>query len=249
MQSSNPILKDNLFVKESAFTTNEVMTLRGTVNKTFSLVGICFLTSVLTWGSLMGLVPEKAGSATGVLIGSAILGFIVAMVTIFKHSWAPVTAPLYAALEGVVLGAVSLMFEQRYPGIVFQAVLLTFGVLFSLLFAYKSGWIRASEKFKLGIMAATGAVAIIYLIGFVMSFFGTRIPMIHEATPIGIGFSLVVVVIASLNFILDFDMIERGVSARAPRYMEWYSGFAILITLVWLYMEILKLLGKVRDRR
>ena len=250
MQSSNPILKGNLFSREASLTTStEIMTFKGVVNKTFALIGICFLTSALTWGTLMGLPAESAGTAMGVLIGSAILGAIVAFITIFKHSWAPTTAPLYAALEGVVLGSISLMFEKQYPGIVFQAVFLTFGVLFSLLFAYRSGWIRATEKFKIGVFAATGAVAIVYLASIILGLFGIQIPMIHTSSPVGIAFSAIVVVIAALNFILDFDMIENGVAARAPKYMEWYSGFAILITLVWLYMEILKLLGKVRDRR
>ncbi|MBN8553906.1 MAG: Bax inhibitor-1/YccA family protein [Deltaproteobacteria bacterium] len=250
MQSSNPILKDNLFSREAALTTStDVMTFKGVVNKTFALIAICFLTSALTWGTLIGLPAEQAGLATGVLIGSAILGAIVAFVTIFKHSWSPTTAPLYAAIQGVVLGSVSLMFERQYPGIVFQAVLLTFGVLFSLLFAYRSGWIRATEKFKIGVFAATGAIAIVYIASMVLGMFGIQIPMIHTSSPVGIAFSVIVVIIASLNFILDFDRIENGVAARAPKYMEWYSGFAILITLVWLYMEILRLLGKVRDRR
>lgn len=175
-------------------------------------------------------------------------GLVVGLITIFKKEWAPVTAPVYALLEGLFLGGVSATFEARFHGIVLNAVLLTFGTLGALLVSYRAGFIRATDGFKRGVVAATGAVMLVYLVGFVMSFFGKGIPYIHQNGWIGIGFSLVVVVIAAFNFILDFDLIEQGANGRAPRFMEWYGAFALLVTLVWLYLELLRLLSKMRSR-
>jgi len=170
-------------------------------------------------------------------------------VTIFKPAWAPVTSPIYAALEGLALGALSAIFEARYPGIVIQAVGLTFGTLVALLVVYRSGLIPVTENFKLGVVAATGGIAFVYLIGFVMSFFGASIPLIHGSSAIGIAFSLLVVGVAALNLVLDFDFIEQGAERRVPKYMEWYAAFGLLVTLVWLYLELLRLLAKLQDRR
>jgi uncharacterized YccA/Bax inhibitor family protein len=175
-------------------------------------------------------------------------GFILALITIFAKKAAPVTAPIYAVLEGLFLGGLSAIFEARFPGIAAQAVFATFGTLLGLLLAYRSGLIKATENFKLGVFAATAGIALLYLVSFVMGFFGKSIPMIHEATPIGIAFSVFVVIIAALNLVLDFDFIENGVRFGAPKYMEWYAAFGLLITLVWLYLEILRLLSKVRSR-
>jgi uncharacterized YccA/Bax inhibitor family protein len=172
-----------------------------------------------------------------------------AIVTVFKKEWAPITSPIYAVLEGFVLGGISSIFEASYPGIVIQAVGLTFGTLFALLIAYRSGLIKATENFKLGVVAATGGIFLVYMISFVLSFFGTTIPFIHESGTIGILFSLFVVVVAALNLVLDFDFIERGAESGAPKYMEWYAAFGLLVTLVWLYIEILRLLSKLRSRR
>ena len=169
--------------------------------------------------------------------------------TIFKKTWSPVTAPMYALAEGLALGTISILAEMRFPGIAMQAVALTFGILFSLLAAYRSGFIAATENFKLGVVAATGGIAIVYLVSFVLSFFGTSIPLIHEAGLVGIGFSLFVVVIAAMNLVLDFDFIEQGVERRAPKYMEWYAAFGLMVTLVWLYVEVLNLLRKLNSRR
>ena len=176
-------------------------------------------------------------------------GFIVAMVTVFKQKWAPFTVPLYAALQGLFLGGISATFELRFPGIVIQAVGLTMMVFLALLFAYKSKLIQATENFKLGITAATGGIALLYIVQLVLSFFGIHIPYIHESGPIGIGFSLVVVTIAALNLVMDFDFIENGAARRAPKYMEWYAAFGLLVTLVWLYLEMLRLLAKLQSRR
>jgi uncharacterized YccA/Bax inhibitor family protein len=173
---------------------------------------------------------------------------VVGLITVFKKEWSPVTAPLYCVLEGLFLGIISAIFEQMFPGIVLQAVLLTFGTLATLLLAYQSGLIKATENFKLGVTAATGGIMMIYLINFAMSFFGSGIPYIHESGTFGILFSLFVVVIAALNLVLDFDFIENGVEQKAPKYMEWYAAFGLLVTLIWLYLEILRLLAKMRSR-
>jgi uncharacterized YccA/Bax inhibitor family protein len=178
----------------------------------------------------------------------AIGGLVMALVTAFKQTWAPVTAPIYAALEGLFVGAVSALFEARYPGIVMQAVMLTFGTLGALLMAYKSGLIKATENFKLGVTAATGAIALLYLVNIGLRLFtDVSIPFIHESGLLGIGFSLFVVTIAALNLVLDFDFIESGAEANAPKYMEWYGAFGLVVTLIWLYIEFLRLLAKLRD--
>jgi uncharacterized YccA/Bax inhibitor family protein len=182
------------------------------------------------------------------MLGGLFGGFIVGLVTIFKKEWSPVTAPVYALLEGLALGGISAVFELRYPGIGIQAVSLTFGTLFVLLLAYSSGWIKVTDKMRLGIVAATGGIAVFYLLQMVLGFFGVHFTTINGSGPIGIGFSLVVVAIASLNLILDFDFIEQGVKIGAPKYMEWYGAFGIMVTLVWLYLEILRLLSKMRSR-
>ena len=168
----------------------------------------------------------------------------------FKKSWSPVTTPVYAALEGLALGGISFVFNSMYEGIVFQAVFLTLAILFSLLFAYKTKLIKPTENFKLGIVAAPGGIFVVYMVGFIMSFFGSGLPVldIGNSSFMSIGFSLLVVIIASLNLVLDFDFIEQGAEQGAPKYMEWYAAFGLMITLVWLYIEILHLLAKLRGR-
>jgi uncharacterized YccA/Bax inhibitor family protein len=183
------------------------------------------------------------------MIGGIIGGFVVALATIFKQNWAPLTAPIYALLEGFALGGISAIFEQTYHGIAIQAVGLTFGTLFVMLLAYKTGMIRATQRFKTGVIAATGGIMVFYLIGMVLRvFFHFQIQVIYAGGLWGILFSLFVVIIAALNLVLDFDMIETGVSGGAPKYMEWYGAFGLMVTLIWLYLEILRLLGKVRRR-
>jgi len=244
MKTSNPALNDSTFRGEGvAF--GDTMTMSGTVNKTGLLLICAVATAAWSW-NVTATSPDRA---YGLLLPGAIGGLIAAFVTIFKKSWAPVTAPIYALLEGLVLGSISSLFEQRYPGIAIQAVGLTFGTLLALLIAYRAGMIRVTDKFRLGVVAATGGIALFYLVTFILGFFGIRFTSIYGSGMIGIGFSLFVVVIAALNLVLDFDMIENGVSARAPKYMEWYGGFALLVTLIWLYFEILRLLAKFRDRR
>jgi uncharacterized YccA/Bax inhibitor family protein len=222
------------------------MTLQGTINKTLTLLALVFVTAIFNWYIYSSLHAEGFALVLGVagLIG----GLVFALITTFKKTWSGFTAPVYALFEGLFLGGISVFLETKFPGIVVQAVFLTFGTAAALLFAYKSRLIQATENFKLGIAAATGGIGLIYLVSFGLSFFGIKIPYIHESGIIGIGFSLFVVVIAALNLVLDFDFIEQGVHQGAPRYMEWYAGFGLLVTLVWLYIEILRLLTKLNSR-
>ncbi len=245
MRTSNPALNDQAF-RGAGVAIGEPMTLQGTVNKTGVLLLCVIATAAWTWNIfLRSHSPESAMSLA--MVGG-IGGFIFALVTIFKKTWAPVTAPIYALLEGLVLGGISAMFELRFPGIAIQAVSLTFGTLVVLLLAYRSGLIPVTEKFKMGVVAATGGIALFYLVSMVLGFFGVHFTTINGAGPIGIGFSVFVVIIASLNLVLDFDFIESGVRAGAPKYMEWYGAFGLMVTLIWLYFEILRLLSKLRSR-
>lgn len=246
MRTSNPTLNDNVFRGDGrTILAGDAMTVQGTVNKAGVLLLLVLLTAAWTWRMFF-----TAADSLGIwVMGGAIGGFIVALVTVFKKQWAGVTAPLYALFEGLVLGGISSLMEARYPGIVIQAVGLTFGTLFGLLFAYRSGMIKATENFKLGVVAATGGIALVYLATMLLGFFNIRMPYIHESGLIGIGFSLFVVVIAALNLVLDFDFIEKGAAQGAPKFMEWYAAFGLMVTLIWLYIEILRLLSKMRSRR
>ncbi len=237
MRTSNPALNSNAFRLAEG---EGAMTINGTVNKTFILLCLAAVSAHWAWGKIL--------EATGLMMLGLIGGFIVALVTIFKKEWAKVTAPVYALLEGLVLGGVSALFEKSYPGIVIQAVALTFATLFSLLVAYRTGIIKPTENFKLGVFAATGGIALLYLATLILGFFKINIPYIYESGLIGIGFSIFVVIIAALNLVLDFDFIEQGSRAGAPKYMEWYAAFGLMVTLVWLYLEILRLLSKMRRR-
>ena len=178
-----------------------------------------------------------------------IVGFIAAIATVFEKSMAHITAPIYAAAQGLFLGGLSAIFEAQYPGIVIQAVGLTFSTLFCLLGAYKSGMIKVTENFKLGVVAATGGLMMVYFVSFIMSFFGASMNFLFGNGLMGIGFSVVVVVIAALNLVMDFDFIENGAEMGAPKYMEWYAAFGLMVTLIWLYIEILRLLAKLQSRR
>ncbi|HWR14057.1 MAG TPA: Bax inhibitor-1/YccA family protein [Terriglobales bacterium] len=247
MRTSNPALNDKSFREAGVAFGQEAMTISGTVNKTGILLLCTIATAAWTWTRFMQAESAQAVAPAAVI--GAIGGFIVAIVTVFKKNWAPITAPLYALLEGLVLGAISAIFEVRWPGLPIQAVSLTFGVLIVLLLAYRSGLIPVTDNLRLGIVAATGGVALFYLAQFVLGFFGIHFTSINSSSPIGIGFSVVVVIIASLNLVLDFDFIERGARAGAPKYMEWYGAFGLMVTLIWLYLEMLRLLAKIRDRR
>lgn len=250
LRSSNPALKDSTFLDLSSGSVvagdQGTMSLNGTVNKTGMLLLMTVLTAAFAWSQTMTPTGEVAPGAMGYLLGGGIGGFILALATIFKKEWSPVTAPLYALVEGLFLGAISAIYNAQFQGIVLQAVMLTFGIMFALLFAYRSGLIKATENFKLGVAAATGGIALIYIATIVLGLFGIKIPFIHDSGLIGIGFSLFVVVVASLNLVMDFDFIESGVEAGAPKYMEWYGAFGLMVTLVWLYLELLRLLSKLR---
>jgi len=250
MRSGNPVLGSNTFldVGSGRVVSHDTgaMTINGTINKTGMMLVLLLAAAAFTWSKFQG--PESMPAVLPWLMTGLIGGFIVAMITVFKKEWAPVTAPAYAILEGLMLGGFSAMMELRFPGIVMQAVGLTFGTLAALLIAYRSGLIRATENFKLGVVAATGGVFLVYLADIVLGFFGHSVPMIHQNGMLGIGFSLVVVVIAALNLVLDFDFIEHGVEQGAPKYMEWYAAFGLMVTLVWLYLELLRLLSKLQSR-
>lgn len=249
MRTANPALNDKTFSGfEGYVAPDQAMTLQGTVNKAGVLLLLVVAAAGWTW-SLFFRSPEPDPAAVMPwMIGGAIGGFILAMVTIFKQEWAPVTSPIYAVLEGLFVGGMSSIAESQYPGIVIQAVGLTFGTCLALLIAYSSGLVRATENFKLGVAAATGGIFIVYLVSIVLSLFGVEVPYIHGSGPIGIGFSVFVVIIAALNLVLDFDFIESGSRQGLPKYMEWFAAFGLMVTLIWLYIEILRLLIKIRSR-
>jgi len=252
IKTSNPALGDKTFSDfarggQFGLADTARMTLSGTVNKTGILLLCTMATAAWTWRTYLQSQGD-ASTVAGLMVVGLIGGFIVAMVTVFKQTWAPVTAPVYALLEGLVLGGISAVTNARYPGIGIQAVSLTFGTLLVLLLAYSSGLIKVTDKLRLGIVAATGGIAVFYLLEMVLGFFHIHFTTINGSGPVGIVFSLVVVAIAALNLVLDFDFIERGVAVGAPKYMEWYSAFGIMVTLVWLYLEILRLLSKMRSR-
>lgn len=224
----------------------ERMTLDGVVLRSLVLFPILLATGWFGWQSVER--TELGVSIPGWLLPVLLVGFGIAMVTIFKPKLSPYTAPVYAAVEGLVLGAISALYEIRYEGIVLQAVMLTGGVFAIMLGLYSKRIIKVDDRLRRGIFAATGAVMVVYLISMVMRLFGAEIPFIHEASPLGILFSLVVVGIASANLLLDFDLIEKGIENGAPKWMEWYAAFGLLVTLVWLYLELLRLLSKLRSR-
>jgi len=252
MKTSNPALGDETFRRLAGsgyggtIDAADRMTLNGTVHKTGILLVCVLATAAWTWHIFLD-GRDLTAVAPLMLLGG-IGGFIAAMVTIFKKEWSPVSAPIYALLEGLFLGGTSAMFDVRYPGIGIQAVGLTFGTLFVLLLAYSTRIIRVTQKFRLGVIAATGGIMVFYLVQMVLGFFGVHFSAVNGAGTLGIGISLFIVAIAALNLVLDFDFIEQGVAYGAPRYMEWYGAFGIMVTLVWLYLEILRLLAKMRDR-
>ena len=245
MRTSNPALKDNTFSGVRAAAGEPAMTLQGTATKSLLLIMLTVFSASFTWNAVASGNTAILGPAT--LVGG-IGGFIVALITIFKPKVSPYTGPIYAVLEGLLLGGISSLYNQRFQGLPLQAVALTFGVFMALLIVYRTGLIRATENFRLGVVAATGGIAIMYLLSFVLGFFGVRMSFLHDSSPLSIGISLVVVVVAALNLVLDFDFIERGVEQRAPKFMEWYAAFGLLVTLVWLYLEILRLLSKLQGR-
>ena len=242
MRSGNPFLGDKSF--DLVERGEARMTLMGTVNKTAILLALTLISALWVWNKYYEL--QDPASIMPLMWIGIIGGLVLALITTFAKKAAPFTAPAYALLEGLALGGISAFYETRYPGIVIQGVGLTFGTLACLLLAYRTGLVKATENFKLGVVAATGAIALLYVVNLVMGMFGHSMGFIHEGGTVGILFSLVVVTVAALNLVLDFDFIEQGVAAGSPKYMEWFGAFGLLDTLVWLYLEMLRLLSKLR---
>ncbi len=247
MRTSNPVLNKNTFkVRNVSTVESSTMTVKGTANKTFLLLMLSLLTAGWTWkkffveGNPQVIMPF-------IMIGS-IGGLICAIAITFKKEWAPIAAPIYALLEGFAIGGISSFLELKYHGIAIQAASLTFGTLAVMLLLYRSGIIPVTEKLRMGISAAVGAICLVYMASWIMSFFGMTIGFINGSSTIGIGFSILVVGVAAFSLLLNFDMIEEGQKQGAPQYMEWYGAFAMMVTLIWLYMEILRLLTKLRGR-
>lgn len=251
MRTGNPAMNADVFDSFEVATSDRfdvaeaqnTMTVGGTTIKTGVLLSLAVLTAGFTYQQTMaGAAPMPW------ILGGLIVGLVFALITIFKPAWSPITAPAYALAEGLLLGGISAMYAAVYQGIVVQAVLLTFGVMLAMLAAFGTGLVQVTDKFRAGVMAATGGIVLVYLATWVMSFFGMSVPYIHGSGMIGVGFSLFVVIIAALNLVLDFDFIQRGVDSRAPKYMEWYGAFGLMVTLVWLYLEMLRLLSKLNSR-
>jgi len=246
-KSGNPVLSEKRFEKTVGSFDNNVMTKTGTMNK-FGLMMILVLAAAsFTWKA-----AAEGKNVMPWMLAGAIGGFIVALILMFKPALAAILAPIYALLQGVFVGGISAYYNNAFnayaPNIVMQAVGLTFGVVIAMYALYHFGVIKATERFKSIIISATIGIGVFYLLAIVLRMFGVQMPLIHESTTMGIIFSLVVVVIAALNLILDFDMIDRGSAMGAPKHMEWYGAFGLLVTIVWLYLEMLRLLSKVARR-
>lgn len=247
MRSGNPVLRADTFsnTTTSFGGDNDAMTLAGTVNKSFVVITALLISAGFVWNLHYQGSPMVMPMMWGGVIGS----FVVAIATVFKKEWSPVTAPLYGVLEGLALGGISALADMRFPGIVIQAAALTMGIFVALLLAYKSGLIKPTENFKLGVTAATGGIAVMYLISMVMRMFGSPVAFLHDSSMLSIGISGVVIIVAALNLVLDFDFIEEGANrGNTPKYMEWYAAFGLTVTLAWLYLEILRLLMKLKGR-
>lgn len=236
----NPMLKNGFSPSSSASYVSDdqgVMTIQGAINKTFILFALMLITAIFNFQAQSLIL----------MVGGAIAGLILVIVNVFKKEYSPYIAPAYAAMEGLFVGGISGIYAGFGGGIVIQAISLTLLVLFIMLVIHKTGIIPVTNQFRTGLIMATGAIALLYVVSFVLGFFGIHIPFIHEGGTIGIIFSLGVIAIASLNLLLDFDMIVKGEQYGAPKYMEWFSAMGLMITLIWLYFEILRLLGKMRN--
>ncbi len=242
-QTSNPAFRKDTFTRSNA--TGATMTLNGTVHKTGILLLLTMASAAWTWRIL---TTQGAEAATPWMWGGLIGGFIISLVTIFVNRAAPITAPIYAVLEGFALGGISNALNQQYHGIAIQATVITFGALLTMLALYASGAVRATPGFVKFVVVATGTVCLVYVIDMILHLFGIGVPFINDSGAMGIGFSIFVVILATLNLVLDFGMIEQGAQEGAPKYMEWYGAFAIMVTLVWLYLEVLRLLAKTNRR-
>ena len=250
-KSGNPALSENRFkdtVLDGVVTHENAMTVRGTLQKFGFLFLMVMGTAFYSWKEF-----ADGGNVVPLIWGGALGGLAVAIVLVFKKEWSPYLAPLYALLEGLFVGAISAQYNDAFaakaPNIIINAVGLTFGTAIAMYLLYSFKIIKATEKFKSIIITATAGIAIFYILVLILRAFGVEnMPFLHEGSPMGIIFSLFVVTIAALNLILDFDMIEKGAELGAPKYMEWYGAFGLLVTIVWLYLEILRLLSKISSR-
>ncbi|MCF6402301.1 Bax inhibitor-1/YccA family protein [Chitinophaga filiformis] len=242
-QSNNPVFNEKVLQKVGSSQAEGTMTIKGTINKMAFLLVLVLAAAVYAWGA-----PARQQDLTPFLLGGGIGGFVLALIIIFKKEWAQYLAPAYALAEGLFLGVISVLYSNIYEGIVLQAVGITFATFFAMLVLYSARIIRATERFKAIVFTATAGIALFYLLAFVLSFFNINIPFLHEGGTWGILFSLVVVTVAALNLIIDFDLVETGAAQGAPKYFEWYASFGILVTLIWLYLEILRLLSKLSKR-
>lgn len=254
-KSSNPAFSEKIFSKAGAYTSDETMTVQGTMNKALLMLILVILGAAFTWKGFFDAMPvegaESVALPTSVIVWmlvGGIGGFITSLVVIFAPKTSPYTAPIYAVLEGLFLGGISAFFAMQYSGIVMQAVGLTFITFFIMLIAYRSGWIKVTEKFRTIIIVATAAIALMYFVTFILGFFGVNTGYIHGNGLLSIGISIAVIAIAALNLLLDFDFIDRATQQGAPKYMEWFGAFGLMVTLIWLYIEFLRLLSKLNSR-
>ena len=254
MRSSNPTLNEKI-IKNFAYEASgsAVMTIQGTINKIAIMLLLAIAGAAFTWSKYFGAInPDIPGSGASAVVAwmaiGGIGGFIMALVTVFNKKNSAIWAPIYAVFEGLFLGAISAFFESMYPGLVLRAVMLTFGVLFALLFAYKSHVIRVTEKFRMGVFAATVGIAVAYFVSFILRLFGMNMDFMFNGGTFAIVISLVIIVVAALNLVLDFDFIERGSASGLSKYFEWYGAFGLMVTLIWLYLEILRLLAMLTRR-
>lgn len=245
--SSNPVFGRNIFANSARdFTGGNTMTVKGTMGKSLLMLALVILSASYTWKMFYGL--ETPNAAMGWMIGGAIGGLITGLIISFVPRTAGFLSPIYSVLQGLFLGAISAFFEQRFPGIVMNAVGLTLATAFLLFFIYRTGIIKVTNKLRVGIIAATGAIALFYLATWIIGMFGGNVSFMANSSTLSIGISVVVVIVAALNLLLDFDFIEQGEKAGAPKYMEWYGAFGLMVTLIWLYLEMLKLLAKLSRR-
>ena len=244
MFNNNPVIQENVLRNGSYNTIAAPMTIGGSIMKTFVLLLFLMLPAFVTWYQFTLGYMDKVQF---IMMAGLIIGFILALIITFKQSWAPYLSPVYAFCEGAFLGGFSAQIEAIYPGIAIQAIALTFMTTFAMLAIYKTGLVKVTDKFRAVLLSAMGGIFLLYLVSFILSFFGKQIPYLFSSTPIGIGFSIFVVIIAALSLLPNLDFIEKGTQMMLPKYLEWYSAFGVMVTLVWLYMEIVRLLAKLRD--
>lgn len=243
IQSSNPVLNANVF-KNAPRVVGDAMTFGGTIQKTMVCLMLLVLTAMWTWQMTFSGNPI----VVNMIMPISIVGLVVAIATTFKRDWSPVLAPAYAAIEGVIIGGISAMYEAQFPGIVMQATFITFGTLFGLLAAYQAGIIKVTQTFRAVVTGAVFGIMILYLASFVMGFFGSSFAFLSDSSPLGLGIGVVIAIVAALTLVLKFDFIDQGVRSGSPKYMEWYSAFGLMVSLIWLYIEVLSLLARFQRR-